>query len=231
MDRYRYTGISLAAVGGALALSGYYIMLSVQLTAIGLGFLLVGILVFLVSQPPGTGTPEYEHIKSRSIFKLFNAFVEELNINMNPIFIGSGEGPIVLYPLTDVDNDSLTSDIPDRLLVNMGESYYLKIRVVDGDVFPDLPGETSLDGIESYLTSQLISRFDIMRKVRVVEDPESRIIVEVEGLDRRYVDDLSNYGYLTLCIGSIIGEGIKESIRLTEVERSRNRYRLIFRRL
>ena len=231
MDTYKYTGILLASIGGALALTGYYILLSIQLTAIGLGFLLVGILVALVSQPPGTGMPEYEYVKSRSIFGLFKAFAEELDLEFNPIFIGSDEGPMTLYPLTDIEPDLLESDIPRRILVNIGGSYYIRIRVINPDVYPDLPKESTLDGVESYLTSQFVARFDIIRKVRVVEDTEGRIIVELEGLNKKYINDLSKYGYLTLCIGSILGEAINEKIQLEDIEVSNKRYRLRFRRL
>jgi hypothetical protein len=230
MTMLRYAGVSIATLGLILALTGYYILASIAVAAIGLGFLLVGILTVAVSHPSVNGGGEYESVRSNGFMKLYTNILEELSVSRNPIFLPSDEGPITLVPIQGLDHDIGVEKIPRRVFLKIRDGYALALPIIDGQSYPDMPRDATLDGVESYLTSQFIARFDILRKIRVVEDTEANIIVDIEGLNKRYREDLSRYGYITILVGSVLAEAIASPIELLDVSLKGGKGRLIFRR-
>lgn len=218
-------GLSLA--GALFAPVSYFIIGSVELTAIGISSIIIGFTcIALAYTRPGI-SPEACQLILKTGMENTGALLEELGLRNKAVYLPSTmrDGhPQALVPLLDEKEIKLVrGKIPGRMIVRYGSGPdEMAIAVttpgsINIEMLENKPEPTS-DGIEAAITYMLTGLLDLASSV-TVSMVDSQINVEVAGA-RLHYEDVWYYRCLGSPIASIAAaiscEALDRPVRIVE---------------
>jgi len=224
MIKTTYIGLFILAISITGALTSFFIIGSLKLTAVFSGWILVGaIIIALFSRTFSEALNPLLTLKTYEDF--IKCILEEFSVHdIKPLFIPSNKAgePIMLITPTEKNSNFNLKIIPKRFIIYNSNNYALRIETLGTFLYRQLEGIT-LDGIptlESTLKTLLINDLNIAKDILLIESPEeNKVIIKITSpLIRDVLRNESNSNVYLQIVGVLLAESLKKVVQLDNLK-------------
>ena len=224
---YLLLGVGLLLAGIPFALVAYFLLDSVQLTALGLAMAILGAVSFALGQALPAISPEVALVLLEAGWKNIASLVEELGIRTQAIYLPSllsGGSPQAIIPLqVNPSLHGISRNLPRRLIVKYGPG------AEDMGILVSTPGSVAIrlgDGnlgpqaieMQAALSAALVGALDVADSITVeAEEKSVRVRIARPRLDSNgglVVETLGTY--LASIVACFVAEALNQPVRITD---------------
>jgi hypothetical protein len=219
---YLLLGVGLLLAGIPFALVAYFLLDSVQLTALGLAMAILGAVSFALGQALPAISPEVALVLLEAGWKNIASLVEELGIRTQAIYLPSllsGGSPQAIIPLqVNPSLHGISRNLPRRLIVKYGPG------AEDMGILVSTPGSVAIRlgdgklGPQAALSAALVGALDVADSITVeAEEKSVRVRIARPRLDSNgglVVETLGTY--LASIVACFVAEALNQPVRITD---------------
>jgi hypothetical protein len=177
MDRFHAFGVCLSCFGVFFSLFSYLILVSVPLTALGVGVLIVGLSILLTPSTPIPKKAVRELLEGSIVNS--EAILEEFNLSSKGYYTPSSDGKVYVYiPFSSDSGPPKTSNPPKGLVSTVDGKPYLTLIP---PMFELARFEES-SSLEASISEALVDLTELCESVNIFQEDEDTVTVEAKGV-------------------------------------------------